>query len=813
MNTLLQDVRFALRMLRKHRLATLVSVLALALGIGANTAIFSVAEAFLIHPVPIPNVDRIAALNNSRARETIELAGVAPATYFDWVARAQSFDEMAAYEWDEINLTGTTAPQKVQAFAVTSGFFHLAGVSPVIGRAFLPEEEEPGKDREIILGRGLWERTFGSDPNILNKQVKVDGLGFTVVGVMDKGFEFPLPAEAWVPLALNPEQRKVRDNLNLHAIALLRAGASLRSARAEMQTIFKQQVAAYPDAYNGWHVDVRSLGDYTVGDLNRQYTLLFLGAVGFVLLIACFNIANIQFARMTSRVKELAVRRALGGSRWRIVRQLLTESILLALVGAAIGLALAKWEIQLILANMPADVAKFIAGWKTIQLDNGAFLFTLLIALACGVVSGIAPALLSSHATFGDSLKETTRGSSVGAKRHRVRNVLVVAEVSLALILLVGSGLLVKNFRGLLNINNNFAPQTLLTMNVMLPQAEYALASSRAAFHEQALERLAAMPGIESVGLATSVPFANGGGAAQYNFQIEGRPPAERGEVVAGIVETVSPNYTAMLHIAVLDGRELADTDRAGSLPVCVVSDSLARRYFPGQTPIGHKIRLNSTDPSNPWMTIVGRVRDVRYSWINKEVIPTIYRNFRQFPRAYTTFLVRTRGQDPTQYATGARAAIAGVDPNLPLYNLKPFDRVIIESIVGLAYVAVIMAVLGVIALVLASIGVYGVMSYIVSERTHEIGIRMSVGAQTADILGMVLRNGLMLTAFGLAIGFPVAFLLARALSGLFFGVDASDPSALIGIPLLLAAVAALACYLPALRASRVDPLQALRYE
>jgi putative ABC transport system permease protein len=814
-SNLLQDIRFALRMLRKNRLATLVSVLTLALGIGANTAIFSVAEGFLVHPVPLPNVERLAAINNARSHEQIELSGVAPATYFDWLGQTKSFDELAAYQWDEINLTGTTSPQKVQAFAVTFNFFHLVGVAPAMGRAFLPDEEQPGQDRAVILSRGLWERTYGSDPNILNRQVKVDGLPYTVVGVMDKGFDFPLPAEAWVPLALSTEQRKNRDSRSLHAIAHLRPGVTFSSASAEMQTIFKQQAAAYPDSYNGWHIDVRSLADFTVGDLNRQYTLLFLGAVGFVLLIACFNIANIQFARMTSRAKELAVRKTLGSSRWRIVRQLLTESILLALGGAVAGLGLAYWEIQLMVNNMPADVAKFIAGWKTIHLDSGAFLYTLVIAVACGVVSGIAPALLSSHATLGDTLKETGRGSSVGAKRHRLRNALVVAEIALALVLLVGSGLLVKNFRGLLAVNNNFAPQTMLTMNLQLPDAEYPSPTTRLAFHAQALERLAALPGVESAGLVTKVPFADGGGASRWNFQIEGRAPAGREEVVSAIIETASPNYTSMLHIELLDGRELAATDRAETLPVCLVSQSLVRRYFQGQNPLHHRIRVAGAaqDSANSWMTVVGVVRDVRYSWINKDVIPTVYRSFRQFPRSYTTLLVRTRGQDPSQLAPAVREAIAAVDPNIPLYNLKPFDRIIIESIIGMAYVATIMAILGFIALVLASVGVYGVMSYAVSERTHEIGIRMSLGAETGDILSLVLRNGLLLTAIGLIIGFPVAFLMARALSGLFFGVDASDPAALAGIPLLLAAVAVLACYIPAVRASRVDPLQALRYQ
>ena len=812
MSILLQDIRFAARMLRKHRLATLVSVVALALGIGANTAIFSVAEGFLLHPVPIPHADRLAAIGNTRARQNVDLEPVAPATFLDWKKQVQSFDELAAYQWDEINLTGDREPQKAQAFAVTSNFFHLIDVSPTMGRAFLPDEEEPGKDHEIILSQGLWERRYGSDPNILNKAVKVDGLSYTVVGVMGKGFNFPYPAEAWVPLALTTAQREIRDTRFLWVFGRLRPGVRLSTSASELQAISQQQAAAYPDAYKGWQVKLVPLAEFATANLTRQYTLLLLGAVGFVLLIACLNVANVQFARMTSRSKELAVRATLGSSRWRIVRQLLTESILLSFAGAALGLFLARWELQLILKNMPADVARFIAGWNTIHMDAGAFLFTLVMAVASGILSGIAPALLSSRATLGETLKETGRGSSGGMKRHRVRNALVVAEVSLALILLVGAGLLVKNFQGLLAVNNGFAPQTLLTLKLTLSDTQYTQPSSRAAFHEQALQRFASLPGVESAGLVTTLPFDNGG-LAHRPFTIEGRAPEARGEQVAAGVETVSPNYLQMLHIGLVAGRQLLDSDRDGALPVCLVSESLVHRYFAGQNPIGHKLKIGNADAKNPWMTVVGIVSEVRYSWTERDFVPTIYRSFRQTPPTYTTLLLRTSGGDPAQLISIARAEIGAIDPNLPLYNIKPFDRLIVESIVGIAYVATMMAILGAIALVLASVGIYGVMSYLVNERTHEIGIRMSLGAEARDILGLVLRNGLLMTALGLLIGFPVALLMARALSGLFFGVEATDPTVLIGLPLLLAAVAALACYLPAHRATRVDPLQALRYE
>jgi putative ABC transport system permease protein len=820
MFSILQDVRFGLRMLAKHRLATLVSIVALALGIGANTAMFSLAEAFLLHPVPFEDADRIVALVNSRPQQNIDMNAVAPATYLDWQKEAHSFEQLGAYAWDAVNLTGDREPQKVQAFQISANFFGLLGVHPRLGRVFLPEEEEIGKEQEIILGHALWEQRYASDPHIVGKNIKVDGKGFTVIGVMAEGFDFPMAAEAWIPLSITAKERPRRDNRWLWVLGRLKPNVSFAQAETEMQTIAQRQAEAYPDTDKGWQLRPMPIGQFATGYLTRQYMLLLLGAVGFVLLIACADVANVQFARMTGRANDFAVRTALGGSRWRVIRQLLTESILLSLGGAALGLLIAQWALALILSHMPPDVAKFVAGWKTISLDSGAFLFTLAIALFSGILSGIAPSLLSSRTNLNEALKESGRGSSVGRARHRMRGALVVAEISLALVLLVGAGLLVKNFQGLLNVNQSSSPQTLLTMNLTLRGTQYAAPAARLAFHEQILQRLGSMPGVQAAALVTHAPYSEGGGIDSSAFSIEGRPRAQRGELRDAIVQTATPNFFNILNIALRDGRTLSDSDGAESLPVTVISESLARRYFPGENPLGKRIRLGDEtlvqDPGEnsqrAWMTIVGVVNDVHYSWINKEVTPTIYRSFRQAPPYFTTIFLRTPG-DPLQLISGARAQIAAVDPNLPLYNIKPMDKVITESIVGIAYVAAMMAVLGVIALVLASVGVFGVMSYSVSERAHEIGVRMSLGAQTSDILRMVLRSGMFLTALGLAIGLPIAFLLARALAALLFGVEAADPFSFIGLPVLLAAVAALACYLPARRAARLDPLKALRYE
>src|SRR5271170_2059425 len=533
-----QDIRYGVRMLIKHRLTTLVCVAALALGIGANVAMFSLAEAFLLHPVPFENANRLVALVDSHTDANgisfgQDQSPVAPATYLDWKKEARSFDAMTAYAWDELNLTGNPAPQKVQSFQVSANFFETIGVHPHLGRMFLPEEEEPGKDQEIILGHALWEQRYASDPGIVGKNIKVNGKSFTVVGVMSKGFDFPKPAEAWIPLSLDVKGRLQRDSRWLFVLGRLKPGVPFTQGAAEIQSIAQRQAEAYPDTSKGFRLFPRPLGEFVTGDLTRQYTFLLLGAVGFVLLIACADVANVQFARVTGRSKELAVRTAMGASRSRIIRQLLTESILLSLAGAALGLILALWWVHLIVNYMPPEVARFIAGWNTISLDANAFLFALAIAVVSGIISGIAPSWLHSQTQISETLKESGRGASTGPTRHRLRSVLVIAEIALALILLVGAGLLVKGFRALIVVHENYRPESVLTLTMNLPEDFYRQKPGRVAFHEQVLQRLAAIPHVQSAALATYVPYANGGGTGVSPFTIEGRVSEERGETTS----------------------------------------------------------------------------------------------------------------------------------------------------------------------------------------------------------------------------------------------------------------------------------------
>ncbi len=505
---------------------------------------------------------------------------------------------------------------------------------------FFRRRRKYGKDQYIILGHALWQQRFASDPNILGKNVKVDGKSFTIVGVMGKGFDYPMPAEAWIPLSFDVKERLRRDNRWLWPLGRLAPGVSFQQGAAEMQAIAARQADAYPDTNRGFQIVPLELREFITSTLTRQYMILLMSAVAFVLLIACANVANVQFARVTGRMSEFAIRTALGGSRWRVVRQLLIESILLSMAGAVLGLTLAQWDIDMILAHMPPDVARFVAGWKTIRLDSNAFLFALTISVVSGVLSGIAPSLLSSRTNVSDTLKEGGRGSTIGRGRHRLRAALVVGEVTLALVLLVGAGLLVRSFQGLLSVNESYEPTTLLTMNMTLPETQYAKAPERLNFHEQVQQRLAAIPGVQTAALVTHVPYADGGGIATEDFSIEGRPLTRREDSRNAIVETTSPSYFGEMNIALRDGRLLTGADGAESPRVAVVSASLVRVYFDGDNPLGKHIKVGKPDADNPWMTVVGVVSDLHYSWINKEDVPTIYRPFRQSPPYYTTLVL-----------------------------------------------------------------------------------------------------------------------------------------------------------------------------
>ncbi len=811
MGGLAQDIEFGIRILLKKPAFTLIAALALALGIGANTAIFSVADAFLLKPLPIPNLNRLVmALEVGPHQRGDETSSVSPANFEDWKSQAKSFEILAAYAWDNVNLTGEGDPEKIQGYDVTSDFFEAMGIHPLLGRTFLPDEETLGKDDVVVLSYGLWQRRFASDPHIIGKNLTIDQKKYTVVGVMPHGFNFPVTVELWLPMALSAQAKNARGNHYLLGVGLLRQGVQVSQAQAEMKAIAARLAVAYPSTNLGWGVRVMPLRLFATGDLTEQYTLMLLGAVAFVLLIACANVANLQFARATTRQREISVRLSLGASRWRIVRQLLTESILLSLMGTVAGLLLAQWGVSLILAYMPSEVAKFIPNWSQIHLDARAFFFTLLVAILAGVLSGFAPAIQSSKPDLSESLKEEGRSSSLGRKHHRTRSVLVAAEIALALILLIGSGLMVKSLRNMLDVNSSVDPQTVLTWRVDLPPSRYQTPAQRLAFHDQLLQNLKEVPRLETPAISTNIPYGNYSSSTQ--FSIEGRPARNASEIPMATNQIVSSEFFHLMRISLLKGRAFRAQDGKDTTPVCVVSQRLANVYWPNTDPIGRRVKIGLENSSFPWLTIVGVVSDLQYDWWDRTLQPAFYRPLSQNPTPITYVSVRTFG-NPMAFVGAVRSAVRHVDPDQPIYDLQPLDKVINNSVLGIAYVAVMMSVLAFIALVLAAVGVFGVMSYMITERTHEIGIRMALGANRADVLKMVASHGLRVTLAGLGIGFFFSVGLARMLSSLIFGIKATDWTTFLSLSLILAFVAILACYLPARRATKVDPMIALRYE
>jgi putative ABC transport system permease protein len=806
MATLIQDIKYGLRMIAKNPGFTAVAVVTLALGIGANTAIFSIASAFLIRPVALPGIDRLAIVASGTEKNP-----AAPADYLDWKAQSGSFESMAAYQPSDLNMTGIGTPERVLGARVTADLLAVLGVNPAFGRGFLPDEDQPGRDRAALLSYALWQRRFGGDPSVIGRVIELDSKAYTITGVMGKDFEFPVPTDLWVPLALGPEERTDRASRTLHVIGRLKPGVSLPQAQSEISTIATRLARAYPQTNQNRRAHVMPLVEFVEGDITRAYTFMLLVAVGFVLLIACSNIANLQLARSMTRQKEMAVRAALGSSRWRGVRLLLVENVLLALLGGGASILFSAWVLGLCAQNMPAEIARLIPGWSQVHLDWRSFVYTLAVAFAAGVIAGIAPALRGSHTDLTEALKEAGRGSTEARSRQTVRGLLVASQIAVALVLLIGAGLLVKGFRRLVAAQQQYSPQTMLTFEVTLPTSRYADAAKRELFYRQALEKLSSIAGVTSAVAFTTYP-ASDNGVRYTAFQIEGRPVLHLSSMPRGVLQTISPNYFEAMHVPLLDGREFSDEDRETMPAVAIVSQRLARLYWPNESALGKRIEIGEPAPRGPWVTIVGIAGDVLYDWTNQRPESTLYVPYAQDPPQDSLLAVRAAAISES-LGRDAQAQIASIDPELPIFEVMTLGRAIANSIVGLAYVANMMAGLGVIALIIALAGVYGVMSYAVAERTHEIGVRLSLGAQRRDVLWLVSRRGLLLTLGGFAVGLPLSVWLANLMHGLIYGTSALDPGTFFGIPALLAFVAVVACYIPARRAMRVDPITALRYE
>lgn len=809
MEKLWQDVRYGVRMFLRGRNFTVLAVAALALGIGTNAAVYSVAIAFLRKPISFPHLDRLVMVLNMAPQQTVGWNEVSPADYLDYKAQSRSFEKIAVSQWDDFNIAGTGDPERLLGVHISANYFQTLETRPLLGRTFLPEEEVPGRDKEVILSYGLWQRRFASDPNIIGKTVRINGASYLIAGVMGKDFGFPVGAQLWVPLAMGAKEQTERNSHDLEVVARLKPGVSIAAARAEMWTIEGRLQQQFPENEKGWGVKVMALDVFVAGELADQYCVMLLGAAVFVLLIACANVANLQFARSASRQKEIAVRRAMGASRLRIVRQLLTESVLVAGVGAAIGLLLGLWGIGLIRSYMPPEVEKYLPMWKHVRLETDVLFYTIGIAFLAGIISGLAPAFQSSKSDVNEELKEGARGSTAGRSRHRLRSIFVVAEVALSLILLVGAGLMAKGVRALLSVNQNIDPKTVLTMMISLPDSKYKTPQQQAAFYEQMIQQFRTISGVKSAAVATKLPFGDSG--QSDTFSIEGRA-FQPGDYHIASFESINPEYFRMMKIPLLQGRGLSDQDGDKAPPVVVASESFVRRYFPGENPLGKHIKEAEHDSKTPWLTVVGIVGDIKYDPWEREEDPPVYVSYQQVPRSFSGIALRTEG-DPMKFGAAMRSRIASVDPDQPVFDVLPLDKVISNQILGLSYVAVMLTVMGIMALVLASIGVYGVMAFSVTERTHEIGVRMALGAQQRDVLRLVLTRGVRLTLLGLVIGLPVAFTLARLLASVIFGVSATDLMIFCGGTAVMTAIALLACYVPARRAMQVDPMVALRYE
>lgn len=807
MSTLFQDLRYAARMLAKAPGFTAIAIITLALGIGANAAIFSVADALLLRPEPFPNLGRLVLMFNRVAPLTNENE-MYPADYEAIRAQSRSFEQLGAYFNRNVSLTGQGNPEREQAAKVTTNFFDMLGVKPLLGRGFTADEGAPGRDDETVLSYGLWQSKFGGDPNIIGKEIHINGQSFTIIGVMGTDFNYPPATNLWTPIAFVDADKSDRSNNYILPIGLLKPGVSVSQAVVELAGIGQQLAKEFPRTDGKMGIRTVAFRTYATDEQTHNFMLLLLAAVGFVLLIACANVANLQLARVAGRDREIALRAALGASRWRVVRQLLTESVMLSLAGATGGLFLAQWAVALIVSKMPAELSQYVAGWNRIALDWRAVVYTTVIAVLAGIIAGLAPALGHSRPDISNALKEGGRGGA-GRRSHRLRSVLVVTEVAASLVLLVAAGLLVKGFRALMDENQRFLPQSLLTMNIGLPPARYSGQPQLVAFYQAALGKLSAIPGVESASVVTAVPDSDN--FSYHPFTGEGKLWTQDMGHIA-LEESISPNYFRTLRLPLLRGREFTDADGATSLRVAIINRSLAERYWFGEDVIGKHIKRGRPDSKEPWLTIVGVVSDAKYNPYWQDIDGAVYVPYTQEVLANMSFLLRTE-DNPLSFVPAVRAKIREVDANQPIYEPKTLARLTHEELIGISFIAGIMAILGLIALALASAGVYGVMAHSVTERTHEIGIRLALGAEPHQVLRWIAGRGIRLAGIGLGIGLAIAFVVAQLLSSLMMGVSATDPLIFAGIPVLLAAIALAACYIPARRAMKVDPMVALRYE
>ncbi|HEX6096982.1 MAG TPA: ABC transporter permease [Thermoanaerobaculia bacterium] len=799
MLTLLQDVRYGISAMLKKRGFTLVTLTALALGIGANTAIFSVVDSVLLRPLPYRDAEQLVRLHDSKPPELAEFP-VSPGNFVYWRENARSFEEVAAYySGAPLVLSGGAQPEQLEGVRVSANVFTLLGVQPAMGRAFSAEEEEHGRDTVVLLSDALWRRRFGADPNVVGRTVTLSDRVYTVAGVMPPDFAFPaVTTAAWVPLGFEAEDRTKHGSHYLTVLARLRPGGTSRQAQAEMDAMASALARQHPDSNGGWGVRVVGWQEDLVGPMRRPLFILT-GAVLFVLLIACVNVTNLLRARASTRSREVAIRMALGASRGRILRQLLTESVLLSLAGGILGLLLAVFGIRA-LSVLAASVLPAVGD---VVVNVRVLLFTLAASMVTGVVFGLAPALQASRPDASEALKDASRGTTAGRRRNAFRKTLVVVQVVLALVLLTGAGLLIRSFARLRDVDPGFDPKGVLTMNVALSRVRYPEKPLRAAFFDRALQRLAAVPGVEAAAAVLPLPFTDD---MNVGFALEGQSIAEESRLPIANHYRISPDYFRVMGVTLLRGRAFTPRDHAGAPRVAIINETLARTHFAGANPIGKRVWISSG--SEEWREVVGVAGDVKQYGLDAESKPQIYEPYLQEPFIVMTMVVRTQA-----HPRELQNAVLAVDRDQPVTDLRPMESIVADSLARRRFSMTLLSVFAAVALLLATMGIYAVMSYLVSQRTQEIGIRLSLGAQTADILRLVAGEGAALVLTGAAIGIVVAAALTRTMSSLLFGVSATDVPTFAGVAALLVAVALAATWLPARRVAKLDVLDSLRGE
>ena len=804
---LLHDLRYAARMQRKNLAFTIIAIIALALGIGANTAIFSVVNTVLLRPLPYKDPERLVMVWEDATKVGYPRDTPSAANYVDWRDQNQVFEGMAAITDESFNLTGAGDPERLEGRRVSANLFPLLGVEPQIGRVFTAAEDQPGAQRVAVLSYGLWQRRFGGDPTIVGKALTLNGESYVVVGVMPARFQFPSKDdEVWVPVAFPPEEATNRNRHYLEVVAKLKPGVTLAQAQSEMSTIATRLQQQYPESNADLGAVVQSLHEHLVGDI-RPALLILLGAVGLVLLIACANVANLLLARAAVRQKEIAVRVALGARRLRLIRQFLTESVLLSTLGGLVGLGIAYGGLVLLKAFIPENISQA----REISIDFKVLGFTLLVSVLTGLIFGLAPAFQAARFNQIDTLKEGGRDAATGGSGKRLRSLLVMAEVAISLVLLIGAGLLINSFLRLRNVDPGFRAENLLTMKIVLPEPKYEEAERRAAFYTDLVQRVESLAGVRSAAVTTNLPLYRQGNS--ISVRIEGRPDPPPGQELIVVTRVISPGYFDTMSIPLLSGRNLTDQDIATSPRVAVISETMARRFWPNEDAIGKRFAIGRIRSDRDWVNVVGVVKDVRQFELTAEPRPQMHMSYRQLGFFDARDLVVKTDVDPASMAATVRKAVWDIDKDQPVSNIRTMEEILADSIARQRFSMLLLAIFAAVALVLAGVGIYGVMSYSVAQRTREIGIRMALGAQTGAVLKLAVGYGMKLVIAGIVIGLVAAFALTRVMSTLLFGVTATDPTTFTLISLLLIAVAALASYIPARRATKVNPIIALRYE